>query len=367
MQFIKNKKMEKIKSIEIKIKASGQGIINFDSNDQKFLFGKVGRNQFIDSRYKNVSFSKKVFTGDPNDRENFDYKIRISEGCVKAGMFKDDVHSFSPSIAYNSDLLMNYITSEALVSRGYLFADENESIKKKGVLTLTGLTQDNDAKSHIEIKSRNGEKVKKTDPNDSSDTSLFYAETIGDVTYANEHVIIDLTELQFICGDSITDRMAVSPEDQKKYLEFMRRRYGKDVPDFEYYRHATSAYQMPEIGILLPNDVVVHLAKFLLKRLLGFQINKSRAYVKMDEVKIKFVSDALDNLSSTEEDWITLTPAVINNLDFEVYQQYIRDADQLSGKEIRDAIAEKGKELKEQKLKDKAAAKLKKEEDKNNK
>jgi len=343
---------KKIKRIAIKVEASGNGIINFDSNDQKYIWNKVPKNQKVNPKYNNVSFSKKDWYGKGDD---FDYKIKISGECIKNAMFKDDVHSFSPSLQYNSNLFMTYLTSESIVSRGYLFANDKESIKRKGTLCLTSFTQTNNAVSTIEIGSRGGEKIKKISADDSSDTSLFFRETIGDVKYSSDHVSIDLCELQFICGDTITDRLAVSVEDQKKYIEYMRNRYGNDIPDFELYKHATSSDQIPEIGIMLPNDVTLRLAKHLLRKILGFEYYKTRAFIKTDSVKIKLISDPLDHIGSEDEDWITLTPEIINNLDFEVYQQYIRCEDQLTESQIRESISKRGDDLKNEKIANKTA------------
>jgi hypothetical protein len=347
-----------VKSIIISGSIEGNGIVNFDSNDQKFAIidMKLKDGMGISGKINdNVKFGKKSFY---KEDEKFDengkslgskyyYKNIISGDCLRHAVYQNDVDMVNSSIIYNPMILSMYETSFVGLTRGYMFALKKNgiSMKRTSCLTLTDAEQSNNAKSVISVGTTMG---------DRDDKSMIFKETVGDITYDFKGNI-DIKNLQFISSDLFYDRLALNSDWISNGLisKHMVKHYGKN-PEELYkegcFTHLSSylSKTICEYGILLNNDFTVYLIKELLKRIIRINITRSTAYAKINTLKIKLVDDIIND----DSEWITLdSDEAIDNLDFSVYNYYVESTDK--DRIERDKMLEEYKKYKDDKNKEK--------------
>lgn len=305
-----------VKNILLKLELEGQGIVNYDSNDQKWVLDQTPlRNN---GKHSNVSYAKKNFYKDENDK--LFYKIKISSDSLKHDMFKGDVIAQTPNIAYHSTLLYNYMASPLSLIRGYLFT-EKETFKRKGAITLCDAEQTCDAISSINVFSRSGEK-KEGKVDDKGDTTFYSKETVGKIKYESIGNI-DLMGLQFISCDSVFDRYSFNPDYYNLYKQFLCQKIPNFNSELGYYQQRNSSIEIPEYGVLLNEENVVYLVKESLKRLLAINIKRKDSYAKVVSLKIKWVEKPNQERFNNEDNWITISSDEdIDKLDFEPYMFY---------------------------------------------
>ena len=169
-----------IKNILLKLELEGQGIVNYDSNDQKYILNDTHLKNVIKS--DNVSYAKKTFY--QNDDGKLSFKIKISNDSLKHSMFGQDMISQNPNIVHHDYLLYNYIASPTGFLRGYLFPKKiGDTQKKSSPISLCDAEQTCNAKSAIEVFSRSGEKISNDGTSDKGDTTFYFKETIGKIKY----------------------------------------------------------------------------------------------------------------------------------------------------------------------------------------
>ena len=69
----------KVKNIIFKLEIQGDGIVNMDSNDQKWIHNGFNSILRTNGNYNNVSFAKKNFY---KDGDSLNFKIKISCGSI---------------------------------------------------------------------------------------------------------------------------------------------------------------------------------------------------------------------------------------------------------------------------------------------
>jgi hypothetical protein len=353
--------MEKIKNLLFTLELEGKGVVNMDSNDQKYVLGKT----HLRARNENVSFAKKSFTVNDNsdDKNDIDYKLKISHDCIGHDMFKRDMVSNVPNVVHHDLLLYTFLASPVSIIRGYMLANKKETLKRTGGFHLCDAIQTCNAKSILEVGARAGEKMSKDGTDDKSDNTFFYRETVGDIEYSAKGDI-DLMAYQFISCDNIFDRYSFNPDMYKYYKEFLK----KKMPDFNselgYYQLRDSIIQIPEYGVLLSNENVVFLVKETLKRLLGIDIKRKGAYAKVNSLKIKLVKDPTVDTYNNPDNWIVIkNNADIDALNFDVeffYDSNDFDEAKALRKDFDERIAEDKRLEKEAEKEKKAAQKEKK-------
>lgn len=339
---------KKVKNILFKLDIQGNGVVNYDSNDQKYLWNKNTEKAGVEFvKYDNVSFAKKRWykNGDAVEK-----KIIISSNCLRHYIFKNELEVYSPETAIDDHLLISMIASPALISRGYMSLTKGEtSVKRSTSLNITDAEQTNGAISTLDTFSRSGAK---TQDESKSDNTFFKKETVGNIEYTTKGNI-DLMNLQFISCDEVFDRMAFDPDFFEEYSQILR----GYLPDFssslKYYKSNTSVIDIPEYGILLSPQNIQFLVKDLLKRMLRFSIRKASAYAETTSLKIKLVYDVVEDKINNNEGWTEVTEDVINNLEFDP-EIFYTERDENESLLLRKSLSEK---LKAKKLKNKEEAK----------
>lgn len=319
--------MKKIKNLLIKLNLEGVGVVNYDNIDQKKVLWNTHLR--VDKDSKNVSFAKKVFYEEfDGEKTKTSYKLKISDDAILKNAFRYDYVSPNPNIGHSTSLLYAYIASPISIIKGYLFpVKDSDNLKRKGSFKLGAAIQTCNAKSTMEFFSRSGEKKMNDGSDDSSDTTIFSKETVGEIKYtANGN--IDLMSLQFISADSIFDRYEINPDYFKIYKEFLSKKMPNFKSELGYYQLKNSSIEIPEYGILLSNENVNFLVKETLKRLLNINITRKGAYANTSSLMIKLVNDPIIDKIDDDNNWIEIkNEKDINNLniDFEYFYEKVDD------------------------------------------
>lgn len=340
------------KSILFRVELEGKGVVNFDSNDQRFMYNKLKRGI---KEHENVNFAKRNFYVDADG--NYDSRIKISSNCLRNLIFKDSQMFHSTSIMHHPDLMMYAIASPCALLRGYLYAKKTGTIKRKSAITITDAEQTQDTLTsvpHIEVGVRSGEK--NTDKNDTkSDTSLFFKETVGDIKYQAVGAV-DLMELQFISTSVVFDRLAFNPDEYQQYKDALV----QHIPDLDcelgYYQIKGSDINVPEYGVKLSQKNVNFLVRDFFKRLINVNHSRSGSYVNVSNVEYKIVENVLVDKMNDDNGWIKLTDITdFPEIEFqERYEMMNFDAAKNLCSDIESKVADNLKYEKELKEKKKA-------------
>lgn len=341
----------KVKSIIFKTDLIGNGIVNMDSNEQKFIFN--GTDSHLKSFHRNTSYSKKNFYRD--EEGNLTYKIKISSDCLKNAMFKNDVISQSPKITHEDAVLYSYIASPMSLIRGYMFANKTETLKRSGAFNICDAEQTCNSVSYMETFSKSGEKITNDVDSDKSDNSFYKKETIGNISYSTIGSI-DLMGLQFVSADQVFDRYSLNPDKFSIYKSFLKLRLNNFNSELGYYGIKNTVLDIPEFGFKLSDENVIELVKETLKRMLLINIKRKGAFANVSSLKIKLVYDPLVDTMSSKDNWIEIkTQEDIDNLSFEV-EDFYTEVNTENAKKLRADIE---KAFKEEQLKSKKEKKEK--------
>jgi hypothetical protein len=330
----------KVKHVNFKIELEGNGIVNYDSGDQKYLWNRESKegnkNKFTSADNNNMYAKKHYFR---TENGVLDYKIKISSDALRNAIFKGDAIATNPSISHHKSLLNSFIGSTMGLVRGYMFASKTETLKRKSPLTITSAVQTCNAESYMEFHSRSGEK-KVGDDSSKSDTTIFNKETVGDINYKAEG-FINLQSLEFLSADPIFDRYSFNSDDYSILKTFLTHTLPNFDTELGYYSLKTSGIDVAEYGLKLNNEQVVFLIKETLKRILGLHIDRASSYVKLSKLSIQLVYDPLNDKNNV---WVDIeSNEDIEKLDFKVDDNYVL-TDQSKAKQQRAIIEESIKE-----------------------
>lgn len=307
------RKFENVNAIGIKATFKGNGCVNFDAGEQKFelmgmglLKGKVNDNK---------SYAKKVYYKDANGNTTFLYKV--SSECVRHAIFSENMPYQSPTITAVPQVLYNALAMPSMLTRGYMIANKNFALKRKSPLTITDAVEDGEKRSVIsfDFHTRCGEKNVAKCEDESKDTTIYSVENVGNVTYKADGNI-DLQELQFISADVLYDRMAVNVDGgkfEKIYLDALKHNLPNFDPKFGYYFIKNTIYQdeWAERGIMLNEESVDYLAKYILKNILNVKVVKRNAIFEIESLKITVNGEEIE-----------VTKDNINDFYFGVAEKY---------------------------------------------
>lgn len=326
----------KVKQVNFNFELEGNGIVNFDSGVQKFLWNresKEGKKNNFSSVDNNNVYAKKVYHRDENGVLR--YKIKISSDALRNAIFKGDAIATNSSISHHKALLNSFIGSTLGLVRGYMFAGRSETLKKKSPLTITAAHQTNNAESYMEFHSRSGYK-KVADDSGTGDTTIFNKETIGEITYEGKG-FINLQDLEFISCDPIFDRYSFNPDDYETLKMFLSNNLPGFNSELGYHTLKSSAIDVAEYGIKLNNDNILFLIKETLRRVFSMNIMKANSYAKISKLSIQLV---VDPINPSKNLWIDINSVEdINNLNFEIEEFYTL-TDESDAKAKREIIEE---------------------------
>lgn len=301
-----------LKSILFKGTIKGNGIVNYDGKDQKWMLKKYKYDEWGNAlKFDNIKIAKHALVkngNDENGKPQYDVRLKISSGCLRNAIFKEDHPFQNPMIMHSKKLLNMSIASVASLLRGYMFEQEGfTGLKRKSPVIITDAEQTAGELSTIDLHSTSGAKKTKESEDDASDTSLFYKETVGDVEYSFRGAI-NLADLQFIPLSDTFDRMAVNPDDfETLYRSHLESSVGSKIDEPGFYMMTSAVNAIPEKGVLLSQSQTSLLVKEFFKRLLALNITRNASgYASLSDLQIKFVHDPIKDKMDDDTGWSTI-------------------------------------------------------------
>ena len=290
--------MKLAKRIEFKFEIDGEGIVNYDSNSQKWVWNTLEGKTKVN--HDNVMLGKKVFF---ENEGKLQYKLAISANALRHEIFKKGMPFQNQSLTNNDTMLVRTIANPTSFIRGYLFTSPKYNIKRSSAISITSAIQTNAAISNIETFNKSGEKI---DINDNkTDNSFYKKEICGKISYGGSG-IIDLSQLRFLSCDPAYDRLGLVSDHIKLYVDtFKEKMPSLDVKE-GYYQIKDSVFELSECGLYFSDENIVLFVKEFFKNLLSLNIAKSGAFAKIKSIKYKIISDTIANLNEKNENWISI-------------------------------------------------------------
>lgn len=321
-------------TIIFKLELGGRGIVNFDdpSTQKKFIVDHCGSDKKI-YHNNNIKVGKKAYTkrAEPTvimneDGEvvrviDVDYNLKISSNCLRHEIFVNDAEIQNVKSFLSDFILSRYTTSVQKLLQGYTCLSQDDSLTRKGALSITDALENSGAQIFMECHSNSGPKEKTSDE---GSTSLFFSEQVGDTSY-EAYGSISLKELQFISADPFFGRLRLKPEwfegDSPLIVDAFKSHYGVVPFKTGYYTSSTAVYgkRLAEFGIRLSDDFVKFLVREQLKRILDIYINRAGAVAYTTKLKIKLVKDCYGANFRNNEGWIEITSENVDSLDFDMF------------------------------------------------
>ena len=299
--------MGKAKTILVKAEMIGHGIVQFDSNDQKWVHNRCKDVQLV--RHNNVNLGKasfKVIGKDAKGDDILQKTLKISGDGLRHAAHIEAMAYHTPNVALHPAIKVKFQGSVDAQQRGYFLADSKE--RRKSCYAITAATEISGARTIIETHARAGAKEVNAgkEVDDAGDTSFFARESVGETRYAFT-AAISLEELGFIPISDLFDRRALVDDHVDAFRAELSQNIGMEVPAPAYFIRKGSAYAVPEKGIKLSDSAVKFLAIDLIKKLAGINIQKSQTgLAKVISLSVKVVSDPLVDIEEDPEGWITV-------------------------------------------------------------
>lgn len=296
--------MKKIKSIIVRATLSGNGVVQFDSKDQKYAHN--ASEALVKTRNNNVNYAKACFrqigTHPESGRPRISKTLKISADGIRHAIHAEEHPFHTPNVGISPAFRIPYLANLGTIQRGYMITDTEE--RKKSCYTVTSAIEISGAIPVLEFFCRSGAKDKNANTDeegrvltktedDDKDTTLFSRETTGNTLYTFT-AAIDTSELGFFSLSSLADRRAVIDSGVEAFRKALSDNLGSEVPAPAYFTKEGCAYQIPEKGILLTDSQVKVMVLDLLQKMARVSINKSQCgYAQVDSLFIKCVVNPL--------------------------------------------------------------------------
>lgn len=324
--------MSKAKAIEFRLMLSGQGIVQYNGNDNAMLNAACRNNRSgnkgRDSKgniAENGIYAKYNYrmlgteTRKTNDEQEYEANIIERQLKISADGLRHAIHivehpisMYAPLLKDSQEARIRYIANLGTIERGYLIADR-VTIKRTSAYTITDARETGEALPTLETCATSGLK-------DSTSNSLFYRDQVGDTKY--EAIgYINLAELGFISMSIMHDRVALHEGDEKLFREQLAKNLKsaharlaqkgynlptleENVPEPTYYLKAaeneeSQALWVAEKGILLHPSQTAVLAYDLLDKMTMIYISKSQSgYARTEKLEVRCISNPLNDLPS---------------------------------------------------------------------
>ncbi len=288
-------KVTGIKSVDLKISASGNGVVNY--NGSVSVVGPKGmeiNNHMMPKLrgYTNETGKIKEDTGyrfkktasEVNFTEN---PLYISQNCIRHHLFKDQSYDFhfANKKGSNNDPKHLLLSISGLL-RGFVVP--STQCKRKSPLLIEDFVD--------HLGNGNFEQLGNSGAKDSN--SIFSKTTFGETSYS-AFASISIEELQFISLDKKFDREAYVLKNEKEGIalaeelttllkDFDPSFEGKPAAVFgEYYRKG-SIYKETEFGILLNQDAIKLLIALMIELIEDLSINQAKGWMSVDRIEIDY-------------------------------------------------------------------------------
>jgi hypothetical protein len=310
------KKIEGIKSVDFKITAEGEGVVNwngstelkmFDTKQGKYI--KVRNHSLPKLRgYRNITERTKgdgeKFQDLKRTDEDIDFKennLYISQNCIRHHLFKAESFNLQdPEVAKNMEKLLCSITG---LIRGYVVP--KKEYKRTSALLITDFIE-TEGNGNFEQMSTSGSKEKtKNKAGIEKSNSIFSKTTFGETKY-EAYASISIEQLQFISLDDQFSRQTMEVNNEKeakevayKISKFIQSLGGNENAEAVYHKNYVRKGSVftnekhGEAGILLNDvaiDTLIEKIKFLLENL---SIRQAKGYMYVDSISADYNDSVL--------------------------------------------------------------------------
>jgi len=298
------------KAILIKATIEGSGIVNFDSNQQRFTWNRqknVERCNFENTMFgKGRYYSHSEKNADGEDKEYLTKVGMISADCIRHTMYDDVMSVHLPNVMHDNELLTRVVAHPAFIERGYMFAKDTATWKRKSAFALSYAKAVTESVPALETYSNTQSKTGEDKSENAAETSFFKREVRGESVYDLQGQI-DVKELGFISMSDVHDRLNIHPDCEALYREVLGKGFGSEISEPAFFLKDGDLYGIPEYGIQLSPDQVRFLIEDILKRLARFNLVRTvTGYARTVSLSIKFVNDPLEDLFNDEDGWINV-------------------------------------------------------------
>lgn len=289
------KKVTGIKSVDFKVEAIGNGVVNWNGttpvrgSDGKELNNHMMpklrgyTNENGDIKEENGYRYKKMAT-EINFKEN---PLYVSQNCIRHHLFKDQSHDmhFAAKKGSDKDPKKLLISISGLL-RGYVVP--NTQCKRKSPLLIEDFL-DQLGNGNFEQFGNSGEK---------DSNSIYSKTTFGETKYI-AHGSISIEDLQFVSLDKKFDRESLVLKNDKEGEAL-----AKEVSDFiasldpvsgsgvvvEYgdFVRAGTIYNEPEKGLLLNDTAISILVDLMLEMIEELSIKQAKGWLSVSSLEVDY-------------------------------------------------------------------------------
>lgn len=321
-----------MRNLEFKLDLEGQGIVNFDANDyQKWILSKMMHTKLNDNVKvgKKFFFEKESVDEEGNPVKEYQFIPFIDANSIRKQLFGKAIDAY---IAKHTELFLDQAATWQNIVRGWVVTGQDkDTVARKGAICITDFLLNGDKKNNPNIVIGTSDSI---DPTTSkrSETSMFFTEKLGETKWCG-HGNIDISQLMFISASEEAGRAAVKPENLDNYADCLRNRFGdKFNGKIGYYRTGQSS--VPEIGILLNEEMGAFIIRKVLESMLSLSINRAQSYAKTAKLQVRVLNSPFDN-----PEWIDIkTREDIENLKLENFDPQVVD---VTKEEFDDFLAKK--------------------------
>ena len=293
-------KIQGIKSVDFRIIAYGQGVVNWNGPTSLVMeSGKTVNNHTLPKLrgYSNLSGKVKLETGYKYRKEASDINFEetplyISQNCIRHHLFRD--HAYDSHYITDKNLIETLASITGLI-RGY--AVPASQCRRASPLFL-GDFVDQLNNGNFEQMGRSGSKERKVggDGNEIASNTFFSKTTFGDTEYI-AYGSINIEKIQFISLDKKFDRASmIIQEGEGEIIAERIQNFIKNLdPSKEpkatfhnnYVRQGT-IYHEGEAGILLDNTAIDILVKETLNMLEDLVIQQAQGYMYVETLDVDY-------------------------------------------------------------------------------
>ena len=310
------KKIEGIKSVDFKITAVGEGVVNWNGSTELEIlirgeYKKVKNHSLPKLRgYTNlvtkINKEGKEFSSlkRPDDINFDETPLYISQNCIRHHLFKQENFNLQdPEVAKQMEKLLCSITG---LIRGYVIPKKEYKRTSALLITDFNATQETAKHGNFEQMSRSGSKEKEqTKSGTDKSTSMFSKTTFGKTEY-EAYASISIEQLQFISLDDQFSRQTMEVNSEKEgkevasQISFFLQDLGSNTNAKAYYHKnyvrkgsVFTNEKHGEAGILLNDGAIDVLIKQMTYLLENLSIRQAKGYMYVDSIEMDYNDSAL--------------------------------------------------------------------------
>ncbi|WP_415913166.1 type I-Fv CRISPR-associated protein Cas7fv [Neptuniibacter sp. QD37_11] len=295
-------KINGIRSLDIKVKAVGFGVVNW--NGTVAVMGPDGKELNNHLMPKLRGYTNR--TGKVKEDTGYEYKksamdvdfsktpMYISQNCIRHHMFReqaDDLHYVNRENKKDKNSLSEKDPAKILLSLSGLirgFVIPATQTKRKSPLLVEDFVEQL-GNGNYEQFGNSGEK---------DENSIYSKTTFGETEYL-AHMSLSIEDLQFISLDKKNDRAALEIKDFSE-AEFIAEQLTALLAELDFsgerkpvatagnYARIGSIYAEPECGILLNQDAIEILVENTLELIENLSIRQAKGWMAVDSMDVDY-------------------------------------------------------------------------------